>query len=167
MGQLVADLPMRSQDNMGDLYVMAYDDEMFTEGNVITVPQVNQAHDKVWEVYHVNSVDDNWEPYAGSSFIPGDVNGDGFLTVADVTALISLVLSGNATVDDNPAADVNGDGNLTVADVTALINLVLGGNATTNKAAASQRASSMHGPSAMIPEEELIMERPNRAALAD
>ena len=60
-------------------------------------------------------------------FTLGDVNGDGYVTVADVTALISLVLSGNASAAAHPAADMNSDGNLTVADVTALINLVLGG----------------------------------------
>ena len=47
--------------------------------------------------------------------------------LADVTALISLVLGGNASAADHPAADMNGDGNLTVADVTALISYVLSG----------------------------------------
>ena len=61
------------------------------------------------------------------AFLLGDVNGDGNVTVADVTALISLVLGGNASAADHPAADMNGDGNLTVADVTALISRVLGG----------------------------------------
>ena len=60
-------------------------------------------------------------------FTLGDVNGDGYVTVADVTALISLVLGGNASAAAHPAADMNSDGNLTVADVTALIGLVLGG----------------------------------------
>ena len=105
---------------------------------------------------------------AGSSFQRGDVNGDGVVNIGDVTALISMVLKSNSSADDNPAADLNGDGELNISDVTALISMVLRNPATTTiKAAASQRASSMHGPSAMIPEEKLIMERPKRAAFAD
>ena len=60
--------------------------------------------------------------------LKGDVNGDGNVTVADVTALINLVLSGNASAAAHSAADMNEDGNLTVADVTALISYVLAGS---------------------------------------
>ena len=66
---------------------------------------------------------------AKNAFLRGDVNGDGNVTVADVTALINLVLGGNASAAAHPAADMNGDGNLTVADVTALISYVLSGGA--------------------------------------
>ena len=62
-----------------------------------------------------------------AAFLLGDVNGDGYVTVADVAALINLVLGGNTSAAAHPAADMNGDGNLTVADVTALINYVLAG----------------------------------------
>ena len=56
-------------------------------------------------------------------FMLGDVNHDGKLSVADVTALIHWVLS---DPDNAPAeADVNESGSVTVADVTALISLVL------------------------------------------
>ena len=131
MGQFVADLPMRSQDNMGELYVMAYDDEeyeAYTEGNVITVPQVNQAHDKVWEVYHINSVDDNWEPYAGSSFQRGDVNGDSNVNISDVTALINYLLSHDDSGLNLDAANCNLDNTINISDVTALINYLLSHN---------------------------------------
>lgn len=53
----------------------------------------------------------------------GDVNGDGQVTIADVTALIDLLL-GNGTAP--AAADVTGDGQVTIADVTALIDRLLG-----------------------------------------
>ena len=58
----------------------------------------------------------------------GDVNGDGFVNVSDVTALISIVLGGHVNASDCPAGDMNGDGNLNVTDVTALISRVLKGN---------------------------------------
>ena len=63
--------------------------------------------------------------------LKGDVNKDGYQTIADVTALVNIIL-GKATPDTNPdydfdAADVNGDGGVpTIADVTALVNIILG-----------------------------------------
>ena len=56
--------------------------------------------------------------------MPGDVNGDGNLTVADVTLLIRMVLNGD---DLSSANDVNGDGILNIGDVTLLIGKVLRG----------------------------------------
>ena len=59
----------------------------------------------------------------------GDVNRDGTVTIADVTALVNIVLgkdSGPTPVYDHAAADVNQDGSVTIADVTALVNVVLG-----------------------------------------
>ena len=57
----------------------------------------------------------------------GDVNHDGHVTIADVTALIDYLLSDSSAA---PAeGDVNGDSNVTIADVTALIDLLLSGNA--------------------------------------
>ena len=55
--------------------------------------------------------------------VKGDVNGDGEISIGDVTALINLLLAGNAM--DNPAGDVNNDGETSIGDVTALINLLL------------------------------------------
>lgn len=54
---------------------------------------------------------------------PGDVNADGELNVADINALIALLLSGDAA--PTTAADVDSDGEVTIADVNALIDLVL------------------------------------------
>ena len=53
--------------------------------------------------------------------ITGDVNGDGELSIADITALVDLVMRG-AT---NPRSDVNGDGETSVADVTTLVGLLM------------------------------------------
>ncbi|MCR5131102.1 MAG: dockerin type I repeat-containing protein [Prevotella sp.] len=59
----------------------------------------------------------------------GDVNGDGSVTIADVTALVNIIL-GKDNVQpyayDHNAADVNGDESITIADVTALVNNILG-----------------------------------------
>jgi len=59
------------------------------------------------------------------SVVTGDVNGDGDINISDVTALIDLILSGQASVTEQPAADVNGDGGINISDVTALIDNIL------------------------------------------
>ena len=56
--------------------------------------------------------------------IPGDVNGDGSVTAADVTALYDYLLNNDTTSLVN--ADVDGDGNITAGDVTAVYNILLG-----------------------------------------
>ncbi|MBQ9575380.1 MAG: leucine-rich repeat protein [Muribaculaceae bacterium] len=55
----------------------------------------------------------------------GDVNGDGKVTIDDVTTLISYLLSGNVSPFDAGNADCNGDGRVSIDDVTALINYLL------------------------------------------
>ena len=55
--------------------------------------------------------------------VKGDVNGDGAVTIADVTLLVNIILG---KTEGNTAADVNGDGNTTIADVTTLVNIILG-----------------------------------------
>lgn len=56
----------------------------------------------------------------------GDVNDDGSVSIADVTALTNLLLNGVSYY--NAAADMNQDGNVSIADVTALINYLLNGS---------------------------------------
>ena len=53
----------------------------------------------------------------------GDVNGDGIVSGADVTALYNVLLDNATPAGD---ADVNGDGVVSGADVTALYNILLG-----------------------------------------
>ena len=55
--------------------------------------------------------------------IPGDVNGDNEVNIADVNALIGMILSGQ-TLD---SGDVNGDNEVNIADVNALIGIILNG----------------------------------------
>jgi len=60
----------------------------------------------------------------GASATTGDVNGDGEVTVADVNAVIDMILTGNTTT----AGDVNSDGEVTVSDVNAVIDIILNGS---------------------------------------
>jgi len=69
---------------------------------------------------------EGWQPPVTT--IEGDVNMDGKLSIADVTALINYLLSQDATGIDLDAADVNSDDKISIADVTELINKLLTGN---------------------------------------
>ncbi len=55
--------------------------------------------------------------------VAGDVNGDGNISIADVTMLIDVILSQG--LDGNSQADVNQDGAVNIIDVTALIDMLL------------------------------------------
>lgn len=73
------------------------------------------------DIYGANA--DNFHTYTIHFAKKGDVNGDGNVTIADVTALVNIILGKN---DKKAIADVNGDGPVTIADVTALVNIILG-----------------------------------------
>ncbi|MBR5639963.1 MAG: chitobiase/beta-hexosaminidase C-terminal domain-containing protein [Muribaculaceae bacterium] len=64
------------------------------------------------------------EKVGGTVVVPGDVDGDGYVTAADVTALYNWMLSGDDSALVNP--DQDGDGNITAGDVTAVYNILLG-----------------------------------------
>ena len=59
------------------------------------------------------------------AFLQGDVNGDGSVTIGDVTAIIDYLLSADATSINLQSADVNFSGSITIGDVTALIDYLL------------------------------------------
>ncbi len=53
--------------------------------------------------------------------LPGDVNGDGEINIADINAVIDMILSQNIT----PSGDVNGDGEVNIADINEAIAMIL------------------------------------------
>ena len=53
--------------------------------------------------------------------LTGDVNGDGEVNIADVNAIIEMILTGNM----HPEGDVNGDTEINIADVNAVIGIIL------------------------------------------
>ena len=69
--------------------------------------------------------------YLGTSVLTGDVNRDGQVTIADVTALVNVILGKDDAEPyqyDHEAADVNGDNLVSIADVTTLVNAILNKN---------------------------------------
>ena len=55
----------------------------------------------------------------------GDVNGDGEVNIADVNALIDIILGGNVDAGTRARADVNGDDEVNIADVNTVIDIIL------------------------------------------
>ena len=91
----------------------------------------------VWTPYFANSFDWMWflnepVPFTIGAWenppvdpIMGDVDEDGSVTIADVTALIDYLLSGDATGINLELGDVDGDGIVTIGDVTAIIDMLV------------------------------------------
>jgi hypothetical protein len=83
------------------------------------------------KAYYVNGTESNWSNsreailLEDGSFILGDVDGDGQVSISDVTELINLLLTGAPSAADKPAADCSGDGIISIEDVTALISSLL------------------------------------------
>lgn len=57
----------------------------------------------------------------------GDCDGDGKITIGDVTTLIDYLLSDSTPISSEEAADCDVDGKITIGDVTTLIDYLLSG----------------------------------------
>lgn len=68
------------------------------------------------------TVKDITDQYA---ILVGDVNGDGEVSIGDVTALIDILLGTPADADTLIRCEVNGDGEVSIGDITALIDMLL------------------------------------------
>ena len=60
---------------------------------------------------------------SANAAVKGDVNNDSEVNIADVNAVIEMILTANPSA----AGDVNGDNEVNIADVNAIIDIILGG----------------------------------------
>jgi predicted NUDIX family NTP pyrophosphohydrolase len=79
---------------------------------------------------YVNGTESKWSNtkevlLSEGTTMRGDVDGNGVVTIDDVTALISYLLSQDATGIDVAAADTDASGNVSIEDVTTLISYLL------------------------------------------
>ena len=156
MGQFVDALPQRPADNKGQIYAVVFDYENDAEGNHMTSVQVDQAVAKNWDLY-AYSDGMGWIPYGGEMML-GDVNGDGVVSIADVTTLIDALLAG-----ESPAAgDVNGDFNVSIADVTTLIDGLLSGSYNLTAHAGNEGSISIDKNIQLTIDREELQARHNR-----
>ena len=73
--------------------------------------------------------DTNWSRFhkiraIGVPEMPGDVNFDYEVNIADVNSLVNIILGG--TDNSDGLSDVNGDGEINIADINVVINYILG-----------------------------------------
>lgn len=61
-----------------------------------------------------------------TSCFKADVNLDGEVSVADVNAVINVIVEGTADDELTDRADVNGDGEVSLADINAVIDVIVG-----------------------------------------
>ena len=97
---------------------LTYDNTNVTVKNVEGTATIALA--EVQDMYFSN------EP-GGSDFMPGDVNNDKEVGIADVMALIGIILDGMSGHDAATLmrADVNRDSEIQIADINVLIDLIL------------------------------------------
>ena len=59
--------------------------------------------------------------------ITGDANGNGVVEIGDVTSVLTLMATPEATGYDNKAADANGNGVIEIGDVTTILTIMAKG----------------------------------------
>ncbi len=114
-------IPSGSQGALRYIYP-GYSTSNYVENNVnLTDAQVRAARNKRWVPYKYNG--SSWVVIP--AVVPGDVNGDGNVTSADITALYDVLLNNNYSHIVN--GDQTGDGQITAADVTKVYTIMMGG----------------------------------------
>ena len=75
-----------------------------------------------------HSDDEEENPSANTQTIRGDVNHDGYVTMADANMVVNYFLATDKPEDfDIETADVNNDGSITMADANMIVNMFLEG----------------------------------------
>lgn len=83
------------------------------------------TNDETTDVIDLSELDYMFFSNSDSLYLKGDVNGDGEVNIADINALIDVILGSNHDDDVETRADVNGDGEVNVADINAVIDIIL------------------------------------------
>ena len=83
-----------------------------------------------------------------SGWLKGDVNGDGEVNVADINAIVSIILGKPADDSTMRRADVNGDGEINIADINADAEIIL--NPQNNTTTALSSVDRLHLDDAVI-----------------
>ena len=121
------------------VYLGLYDPETGQITAIVDNPYVVQRTDEdqviylaaITSGYEVGKNDSEWVggeytvPALAPTYLRGDVDMDGSVGIADVTALIDYILSKDPTGISVLAADCDEDGSVGIADVTALIDYIL------------------------------------------
>ena len=114
MQALVSSLPQ----NNGTLLVY---NPVANDGNRITTEQVDVADEKGWLVAAGSG--DDWDMYLG--ILLGDANGDEYVNVADIVAVVNHQKGQDVEGFSLPAADVNDDGKADGKDAELISKMIM------------------------------------------
>ena len=100
-------------------------DEVASNETTFTVPEDVNPMDYKFYALAVDNVG-NVQEFAPDAIgvtagVKGDVNGDGEVSVADINAILDMILKATGDL----MGDVNEDGEITVADINAVLNIIL------------------------------------------
>lgn len=149
---IMGDFMMNDMDDLLEVcYIESDSDGLYIEPLVMDIPCTPDMN-KEWVAYEVNLDNQNIADvfYIGFRFtsnrgtdntcvyyvdnvvwgdptpaITGDVNGDGKVDVADINAIINIILENEQPDSFAGNPDVNNDGKVDVADINAIINIIL------------------------------------------
>lgn len=120
LNEVYCDIPDPSAISMGSHVFNKYGENGYDfTGRVLHVP-VGTV-----EAYQADTRWSDFFEFIVENVMYGDVDGDGQISIGDITDLIDMLLNGDPVVTEHPAADVDGDGNIGIGDVTELIDRVL------------------------------------------
>ena len=98
--------------------------ENMADGNYpVIMKHVKLTETDISKFYLTEEVETTVSVLSTAEVLKGDVNNDGYVNAADVTALANYIL-GRGTLANEPAAYVNDDTKIDIQDVTALIGII-------------------------------------------
>ena len=133
-----------------DISIKLYKRVYGTTGTLVQVLDKDvylSPHKSTTLTFHLDNVIDGWNYFAKvyyyssgeqvslanvsthtiifpAASIPGDVNGDSEVSIADINAVIDVILKGG----NDLSGDVNGDGEVNIADINAIIDIIFKGS---------------------------------------
>ena len=90
---------------------------LVSDGNMRVGVKKDEAVEKDWSIF------DNFRIFYHGEALPGDLNLDGKVNVADIATLINVIAQGTS----ESRYDVNGDGKVNIADVATIIGIIADG----------------------------------------
>lgn len=116
--------------NYDNMFVLRINvDQDFNSGQIVAIDgHISSTYDFRDGINYPNSVSFYTEVLFFIGYDIGDVNGDGYINVSDVTLITDYLLSGGYMDLDQyqlDAADVNRDGQVSVLDASLLTDIIL------------------------------------------
>ena len=97
------------------------------DGIALTAPAGARIYNgTVCAASNTTPISNAWVKFNKLLYAKGDINGDGSVNSADITALSNYVIGRTTAADLKGDLDVNGDGFINVADVAAIIRIIVG-----------------------------------------